>query len=210
MRTLARFLSVLQITREQPQYGYFLTGVRAHETSNLAEHHYLVTMTAWMLCEYINETEQLIDTNAVIKMCMVHDLGELFGGDIAAPLSRRRPDIKEHAKKIEAINFDMLTSLLSTKVKAYLTQLFDRSEVRDNDAGLIVKFADYIETQFFLEHINKKSVMKAKFYFGHVRSLVDRIRDVRIREKMLDFCRGFEDDVREKGPIAGEWIVNGQ
>ena len=49
-----KFFSLLEVLREQPQYGYFLIGIKVEETSNLAEHHYLVAMIGRMLAEYIN------------------------------------------------------------------------------------------------------------------------------------------------------------
>src|SRR3989339_677573 len=71
MHNLPKFISILQITREQVQYGYLLAGVNRHETSNLAEHHYLVTMLGWMLCEYLNEDGGLlVDANKVMRRCL--------------------------------------------------------------------------------------------------------------------------------------------
>ncbi len=208
MKDLAKLLAVLQITREQPQYGYFLSGVRAHETSNLAEHHYLVAMIGWLLCEHINEDEQLVDTEAVMKMCMLHDLGELFGGDLSAPLSRKKPEMKIHARALEAINFGFLASFLTPKVKAKMTAIYEMAENKDTAEGVIVKFADMMECQFFLDHIGSKSSHRPDFYANHVKALIEKIENPKIKAKMLQFSAGFEADVWGKGARAGDFIIN--
>lgn len=207
MKNLAKLLAVLQITREQPQYGYFLSGVRAHETSNLAEHHYLVSMIAWLLCENINEDEQLVDADAVMKMCMLHDLGELFGGDLSAPLSRKKPEMKVHARALEAMNFGFLTAFLTPKVQAKITAIYERAENKDTDEGVIVKFADMIECQFFLDHVGSKSGHRPDFYANHVKALIEKITNEKVKAKMLDFAEGFEADVWGQGARAGDFII---
>lgn len=207
MRSLAKFLALLELTREQPQYGYFLSGVRAYETSNLAEHHYLVTMIAWMLCEHINDETRLVNTDEVIRMCLVHDLGELFGGDISAPLSRRRPDMKVHARALEAANIDLLTSLLSPAVRERVLETHRRAESKDTDEAVVAKFADMMETQFFLEHLGSHSPHRTPFYLNHIRPLVEHVRDERIRVKLRTFLDGFDEHVRDKGSIAGSFLL---
>ena len=134
MHNLPKFISILQITREQVQYGYLLAGVNRHETSNLAEHHYLVTMLGWMLCEYLNEDGGLlVDANKVMRLCLIHDLGELFGGDMAAPLSRKRPDIKAHAQAFERGNMEILLSFLDGGVSETLHTLWEEFEEKKKD-----------------------------------------------------------------------------
>lgn len=210
MNTLSRFIAVLELTREQQQYGFFLAGLNNKNTSNLAEHHYLVTMIAWLLCEDINEHELLVKTEEVLKMCLIHDVGELFGGDVAAPLSRKRPDVKVHARAWENLTMEMLTALLPGKVQKTLMTTHKAAEEKATDEAMIAKIADLIETHFFLEHRQCAPRTKDAFYRQHIRPLVQHIRQEKVREKVEDFLQGFERDVYNKGFTAEQWIIGGE
>lgn len=207
MRNLAKFFSVMEMTREQQQYGFFIAGLNNKNTSNLAEHHYLVTMIGWMLCEYINEGEHLVNTDEVVRMCIVHDIGELFGGDIAAPLSRKRPDMKVHARALEAANLDIVTSLLSSRMKDTVKSIHAKSEAKQTDEAIIAKLADLIETHFFLEHRSIDSAQKEPFYQNHIKPLASSAGNPQVRAKLEEFLTGFEEYVKDKGFTAGNWVM---
>ena len=76
MDKIIELTNLLEITRSQPQYGYAVAGGNAR-IGNLAEHHYLVTMIAWQLCELVNGKGAHIDTAKVLKFSLLHDIGEL-------------------------------------------------------------------------------------------------------------------------------------
>lgn len=208
IKQLPKFITLLELTREQPQYGYFLAGIAKHETSNLAEHQYLVAMIGWMLCEYINMEEQLVDSAQVIKMCLIHDLGELFGGDIAAPLSRKRPDMKKIAKAFEAENLSIITSYLKPEVGDKIQNLMKEEQSKATNESLVCKVADLIETSFFLEHRGKKNKQKDDFYKNHIRTLAEKIENPKIKEAIIEFFDGFELYVNNQGFSAGRFILD--
>ncbi len=207
MKNLSKFISILDLTREQVQYGYFLAGVNRHETSNLAEHHYLVTMIGWLLCETINQSEPLIDTDRVIKMCLVHDLGELFGGDMAAPLSRKRPDIKKYARAFEHGNFEILLSFLEPDLSKKIGDYWQTSEQLSTDEAIVAKIADMMETHFFLEHRSIQHEQKDAFYSDHIRPMSAKLSNEKIRQHVDTFFEGFESAVKNKGFTPSKWVL---
>ncbi len=177
MYNLPKFISILELTREQVQYGYFLAGVNRHETSNLAKHHYLVTMLSWMLCEYVNKKGGiLVDADKVVRLCLMHDLGEIFDGDMAAPLSRKHPDIKAHARAFERGNMEILLSFLTESISSKLSALWEEFEAKKTDEAIIAKIADLMETHFFLEHRNIQHEQKNIFYRDHILPLAEALR----------------------------------
>lgn len=208
MKRLSRFISILELTREQPQFGYFLAGIHKEQTSNLAEHHYLVTMLGWMLCEYLNEEESLVDTNEVMRICLVHDLGEIFGGDMAAPLSRKRPDLKVHAQSLERGNMDILLSFLKPSIAQKVNMIWEKEEAKNTNEAWVAKIADLVETHFFLEHRNMQHPQKDAFFQNHVRPMAERFSDPRITVRIKEFFEGFEEDVNRKGFTPMKWILD--
>lgn len=209
MQNLVKFLSILQLTREQPMYGYFLSGIKRHETSNLAEHHYLSAMIAWMLCEHVNREEKLINTDHTIKLALVHDLGELFGGDIAGPLSRRKPEMRAHAKEIEKANLEILTSFLSDPHSDEFKKLHTEFEAHSSDEAVMANIADKIEHQFFLDNRENAYLPHSTFYRDHVKPLADRLKNERTRARVHEFFTAYEELVRGKGfNVVSDWIYN--
>jgi len=75
----------MELTRSQPQYGYALAGIQQDELSNLAEHHYLVTFIGWQIASNLRQVGADVDVQKILEFCLIHDLGELFGGDISMP-----------------------------------------------------------------------------------------------------------------------------
>lgn len=207
MHSLAKFFSVLEMTREQQQYGFFIAGLNNKNTSNLAEHHYLSAMIGWLLAEYINEAEQLVNADEILRMCLVHDIGELFGGDIAAPLSRKRPDMKVHARALEAANLDIITSLLSPRLNEVVKAIHAKAEAKQTDEAIVAKLADLIETHFFLEHRAINSAQKEPFYQNHIKPLASSAGSPKVRAKLEEFLVGFEEHVKDKGFTAGNWVM---
>jgi 5'-deoxynucleotidase YfbR-like HD superfamily hydrolase len=91
MKNLAKLLSLLQLTRHQTLYGYIPNGIKRQELPTLAEHSYLTALTAWRLVKNLAKTGAKINLARVLELAFVHDLGELFGGDISMPSLIPRP-----------------------------------------------------------------------------------------------------------------------
>jgi len=140
MEKIIELINLLEISRIQPQYGYNLAGGNTR-VGNLAEHHYLVTMIAWQLCDHLNEKGAKIDTLKTIKFSLLHDIGELFGGDIGMYYA------KAYAKQFEEENQKFLAKFFNnTEETEKLTKEILESE---SDESHIVKIADYIEVTHY-------------------------------------------------------------
>src|SRR4051812_15498653 len=108
MEKTIELMNLLQILRIQPQYGYAVAGGNAR-IGDLAQHHYLVTMTTWQLVEIVNKKGADIDVLKTIKFSLLHDIGELFGGDIGMYYAKANPAARTYAKKFEEENQKFLS-----------------------------------------------------------------------------------------------------
>ena len=73
-RTLLDFLKLAERLKCNTRHSYTSSG--RHES--VAEHSWMMTLMAFFLQEEFPEA----DMNKVIRMCIIHDLGEAFTGDI--------------------------------------------------------------------------------------------------------------------------------
>src|SRR3990167_6099681 len=88
---IIRLLAILQLTKQQPLSGYTVSGIKQSELPNLASHHYTATVAALLVSRHIVRLGGKINPEKIVAMLLVHDLGELFGGDISTPLNRAYP-----------------------------------------------------------------------------------------------------------------------
>src|SRR6185436_17908737 len=98
MKNLPNLFKLVELTRAQVQQGYLLSGVQREKISNLAEHHYLVTFIGWQLAVNLKQAGANIDTQKVMEYCLMHDLGELMGGDISIWYAQMNKRARKHAK----------------------------------------------------------------------------------------------------------------
>ena len=111
-----QLFNLLEIARAQPQYGYNVAGGNAR-TGNLAEHHYLVTMIGWQLALLAKTKGAAIDEFKVIKFCLLHDIGELFGGDIGMYYAKANRKARTLAKAFEEENQRFLSRFFVNKLE---------------------------------------------------------------------------------------------
>lgn len=201
MKDIQKLIALLELTREQPQYGYLTVGVPLHETSNLAEHHFLVTWIGLLLSKLINQQGPKVNEQRVVELCLMHDLGELFGGDVCAPLSRKYPELKKAAQQMEDRNFQFLVSKARTAgLDLWLEGLWKEEGERQSLEAVIAKIADLMETCYFLEHRSRHAVHASKegFFEKYIRPLGEKISDPEVRAQVEKFFDSYLEVIHGK------------
>lgn len=196
MEKLLELFKIMQLTRNMPQYGYVLAGIPQDELSNLASHHYLVTLLGWQLALAVQNKGSKINAYRVMQLCMVHDLGELFGGDIAQPYARVNPEAKKAARAFENINHQFLLQFFAGN-EDLVKELF--AEVMDpkSDEAYLFKIVDNLECILFK--------LQAGFKDWDIPALrtqlmgpVEKISDIPARRYLSEFVSFFVKNFREK------------
>lgn len=150
MKNLAKLFKLIQMTRSQPQYGYALRQISQSELSNLAEHHYLVTFIAWQVAKELKKKGAKLDLEKILEICLMHDVGELFGGDIAMPYAMANPGARRHAKAFERENFRFINQAYLNEPQKDFEALLEEITDPRTDEGLIAKIADRLEVSHYL------------------------------------------------------------
>ncbi len=91
---LLRFVSRVQRLQELPRTGWLVAGIPAPES--VAAHSYEVAVIAMWLAD----GEPEADVERVLRMALLHDVGEAMITDIPAPVKRRLG--REHTRRVEA------------------------------------------------------------------------------------------------------------
>jgi 5'-deoxynucleotidase YfbR-like HD superfamily hydrolase len=198
MKKLVKLLSILQLTKEQPLTGYLAAGISIHELPSLAEHQYTSALIGYFLVRKIKKAGGTIDERKLILMLLFHDLGELFGGDVAAPLSRKYPDLKVHKDKIGERTIELLSQFMDEDIRDDFSKLIEESEKGMSDEKIVSKIIDQIDHQFFFEHHNYEGKSdygiedhRSSFIRNHIVAKTKQIKDPITRDVVNEFLDSF-------------------
>lgn len=130
-RTLLDALSVAERLKDTTRHCYTKNG--RHES--VAEHSWMMTLMAFFLKDEFPE----LDMNKVIEMCIIHDLGEAFTGDI--------PTFEKTAAN-EQTEEALLSQWIHSLPEPYaskMTDLYREMELRDTAEAKLYKSIDGLE-----------------------------------------------------------------
>ncbi len=186
MKNLTDLFKIVQLTRAQKQYGYLLSGIKRDQISNLAEHHYLVSFTAWQLALNLKQAGANIDVLKVIEFSLIHDLGELMGGDISTFYAKMNKKARKFAKAFEEENQKYLSSFFGAN-QNYFKKLGKEILDAKSDEALIAKVADYMECANFIQYTT--GIPKRDIEYTRVKLLgyVKKIKDKVAKKLLLEF-----------------------
>ncbi len=196
MNSLTTLFRLIQTTRAQVQYGYILAEIPKSEISDLAQHHYLVSFVAWQLARLAIRSGAKLDMGKVLEYCLIHDLGELFGGDISMPYAKANPIAKEKAKEFEMENQRYLAKFFGDD-QEHFQELSDEIMDAKNDEALIAKLADYIEVthyRLYVRNINLNSVVMAS---GKLASKIEQMHDPVAKRVLSEFIEQWLSEMGE-------------
>lgn len=130
-RKLIEALSVAERLKDATRHGYTKNG--RHES--VAEHSWMMSLMAFFIKDEFPE----VDMDKVIKMCIIHDLGEAFTGDI--PTFEKT---KENEKVEEKLLFEWIDTL-PENYKIEMTALYDEMSKRETVEAKVYKAIDGLE-----------------------------------------------------------------
>jgi|SRR5688572_4426881 len=115
---------------------------------SVAEHTWRVALMAILLAPQFPE----LDAARLVRMCLIHDLGEALGGDIPAPEQARRRAEGTSEGKSAAERRDLVTliSPLPQPLRNDIAELWDEYEAAESAEAILAKAIDKLET--ILQH----------------------------------------------------------
>lgn len=130
-RELLNLLTVVERLKDTTRHCYTSKGRR----ESVAEHSWMMTLMVFFMRDEFPEA----DMDKVIRMCIIHDLGEAFTGDIPA-----FEKTAEDEKKEEELLYDWVRSLPKSYAEE-MQQLYKEMEERKTLEAKIYKAIDGLE-----------------------------------------------------------------
>ena len=115
---------------------------------SVAEHTWRLCLMALVLAPELPG----LDFSRLVKICLVHDLGEAIGGDVSAPEQARRTRAGLESGKGEQERRDLLTLLepLPDRLRSEIAALWDEYDTAASPEAKLAKALDKLET--ILQH----------------------------------------------------------
>ncbi|MCL5435502.1 MAG: HD domain-containing protein [Patescibacteria group bacterium] len=199
MKNFPGLFKILELTRSMPQYGYSVAGVSKHDLSDLAQHHYLVAIIDWVLARWLKKSGAKINVEKVLEFALVHDLGELFGGDIAMPYVRANPSARRYAKLFEEQNLKFLSKYFGSDA-GYFRKLTDEILDAKSDEALISKMGDYIEVTSYKDYLGRLTVDDVNMAANAMMKKVSKLKDPVAKSALTQFTGHWKKEIaREMG-----------
>jgi putative hydrolase of HD superfamily len=114
------------------------------QQESVAEHTWRLCLMAMVLAPEFPG----VDFAKLVKICLVHDLGEAVGGDVPAPEQARRREAGLATGKGKDERRDLLTLLetLPRRLGAEIAELWDEYEAAQTPEAKLAKALDKLET----------------------------------------------------------------
>jgi putative hydrolase of HD superfamily len=137
-----------------------------------------------------------VDFARLVKICIIHDLGEAIGGDVPAPEQARRPGSKSADERRDLLE---LLAPLPAELRAEIAGLWDEYESARTPEAKLAKALDKLETILQLTQGKNPADFDYRFNLAYgrqftrdhpvleaVRSLLDEETERRAREAERD------------------------
>ena len=140
---LLDFLRAAERLKTVTRSGYTSAG----HSESVAEHTWRLSLMALLLAPEFPE----LDAARLLKICLVHDLGEAIGGDIPAPEQARRAAAGDAGKsQQERRDLKEVLRPLAARQRAEILALWDEYDAGHSPEAKLAKALDKLET--ILQH----------------------------------------------------------
>jgi len=206
MDNILKLCSILQLAKEQPLTGYLTTGVQRQDLPSIASHLYTATLMGWFLVQKIKRDGGHINERKVIMMLLLHDLHNIFGGDISGPLVEKYKDLNDFKEHIGERGILLISQFLDHSSSDTVERLWLEMKTKKTDEAIVVDLIDWMEHQFFLEHTNysqkssdSANTSRKDFFVNTIFPVTQKIQNPHTKHVMEGFVGDFYSDFFGKG-----------
>ncbi len=161
----------------------------AGQQESVAEH-------TWRLCLMalvFRDSLGALDVARLLKICIIHDLGEAIGGDVPAPEQANLPAGKSDSERRDLLQ---LLAPLPPALRDEITALWDEYEAARTPEARLAKALDKLET--ILQHTQGANPPDFDYRFN-----LGYGRQYTAGHPVLDTVRGILDDETERRAQEG-------
>lgn len=140
LKKILKVFLTLQWAKELPRQGFIAMGFKRNEADSLAAHSFSTALLAYFLAKQLQKEGTKINPDKVLKMGLVHDIGETIVGDVGTFVKGMAGGA---FKNIEEEGVKALIEGLDSKDE--IMELVSEYNDRDTIEARVVKVADNLD-----------------------------------------------------------------
>ncbi len=140
LKKILKVFLTLQWTKELPRQGFIALGFKRNEADSVAAHSYTTALLAYFLAKQLQKEGGDIDPDRVLKMGLVHDIGETIVGDVGTFVKNMAGGV---FKNIEEEGVRALVAELDCQDE--IIELVEEYNGRETLTARVVKVADNLD-----------------------------------------------------------------
>ncbi len=179
LKDLLEVFLTLQITKELPRQGFIYSGFKRNDADSVAAHSFNVVAFAYLLSRELKNSGTNVDCDKVLKMAVLHDMGEAITGDIGTWV---KVLAEGKFEEVEHKAFRLLTRNLSDKEE--LVELFEEYNQLDTLESQVVKLADALDAM--AQGLNTPAARLEDWKLADKNIIHHKIKDKRLRKILED------------------------
>ncbi|MBI2018465.1 HD family hydrolase [Candidatus Daviesbacteria bacterium] len=140
LKKILKVFLTLQWAKELPRQGFIAMGFKRNEADSVAAHSFSTALLSYFLAKQLQKEGVKIDTEKVLKMGLVHDIGETIVGDVGTFVKGMAGGV---FKDIEEEGVKALVKDLDSEDE--ITKLVEEYNQRKTLEARLVKAADNLD-----------------------------------------------------------------
>lgn len=140
LKKILKVFLTLQWAKELPRQGFIAMGFKRNEADSVAAHSFSTALLAYFLAKQLQKEGQKVDADKVLKMGLVHDIGETIVGDVGTFVKGMAGGV---FKDIEEEGVKTLVSELDSEDE--IIKLVEEYNGRETLEARLVKVADNLD-----------------------------------------------------------------
>ena len=140
LKKILKVFLTLQWAKELPRQGFIAMGFKRNEADSVAAHSFSTALLAYFLARQLQKEDIKIDAEKVLKMGLVHDIGETIVGDVGTFVKGMAGGV---FKNIEEEGVKALVAGLDSKEE--IIKLVEEYNDRKTIEARVVKAADNLD-----------------------------------------------------------------
>ncbi len=162
-KKIVNLLEHFERLKNTPRTGYTYYGIKHPES--VAEHNFMVVLISLILAMLRRDRGESIDVEKVLKMAVLHEIGEVLIGDLHR--MTRKYIGNELVEQAEERVADDLLSLLPQGIKKDLLDAYQEFNRRESKEALLVSSADKLELLLYVYLLEKWGYDNLDAFFTH-------------------------------------------